>query len=173
MPCALSTGANCWSRCSAATRTLTTASSASPLKARCANRSRIDMASTSVRATAGASGTAGGLTILCCKHRLLCVDNTHPLEAIMSYDVQRAREHFQAKVDFTTGTHEVLGMIDQGRTDVVIVDVRLPSDYRAGHIPGAINLPKGRWGNARGLSKDKLHILYCYSQTCHLAAEAA
>ena len=91
----------------------------------------------------------------------------------MSYDVQRAREHFQAKVDFTTGTHEVLGMIDQGRIDVVIVDVRLPSDYRAGHIPGAINLPKGRWGNARGLSKDKLHILYCYSQTCHLAAEAA
>jgi len=91
----------------------------------------------------------------------------------MTYDVQRAQEHFQAKVDFTTGTHEVLGMIDQGRNDMVIVDVRLPSDYRGGHIPGAINLPKGRWQNARGLSRDKLHILYCYSQTCHLAAEAA
>jgi rhodanese-related sulfurtransferase len=91
----------------------------------------------------------------------------------MSYDLARAREHFQAKVDFTTGTHEVLGMIDQGRDDVVIVDVRLPSDYRAGHIPGAINLPKGRWHNAKGLLKDKLHVLYCYSQTCHLAAEAA
>jgi len=91
----------------------------------------------------------------------------------MAYDLERAREHFEAKVAFTTGTHEVLGMIDQGRDDVVIVDVRLPSDYRAGHIPGAINLPKGRWQNARGLSKQKLHILYCYSQTCHLAAEAA
>ena len=91
----------------------------------------------------------------------------------MSYDLERAREHFQAKVEFTTGTHEVLGMIDQNRDDVVIVDVRLPSDYRAGHIPGAINLPKGRWENTRGLSKDKLHVLYCYSQTCHLAAEAA
>ena len=91
----------------------------------------------------------------------------------MAYDLERAREHFEAKVAFTTGTHEVLGMIDQGRDDVVTVDVRLPSDYRAGHIPGAINLPKGRWQNARGLSKQKLHILYCYSQTCHLAAEAA
>jgi rhodanese-related sulfurtransferase len=91
----------------------------------------------------------------------------------MSYDLARAREHFQAKVHFTTGTHELLGMIDQGRDDVVIVDVRLPSDYRSGHIPGAINLPKGRWQNAKGLSKDKLHVLYCYSQTCHLAAEAA
>ena len=91
----------------------------------------------------------------------------------MSYDLERAREHFEAKVDLTTGTHEVLGMIEQRRDDVIIVDVRLPSDYRAGHIPGAINLPKGRWQNARGLSQDKLHILYCYSQTCHLAAEAA
>ena len=91
----------------------------------------------------------------------------------MRYDLERAREHFQAKVDFTTGTHEVLGMIEGNRDDVVIVDVRLPSDYRAGHIPGATNLPKGRWDNARGLSKDTLHVLYCYSQTCHLAAEAA
>ena len=91
----------------------------------------------------------------------------------MSYDLERAREHFQAKVAFTTGTHEVLGILDGNRDDVVLVDVRLPSDYRAGHIPGAINLPKGRWDNARGLSSDKLHVLYCYSQTCHLAAEAA
>ena len=91
----------------------------------------------------------------------------------MTYDLQQARQHFEAKVAFTTGTHEVLGMIDQGRDDVVVVDVRLPSDYRTGHIPGAINLPKGRWQNARGLSKDKLHVLYCYSQTCHMAAEAA
>ena len=91
----------------------------------------------------------------------------------MTYDLERAREHFEAKVAFSTGTHEVLGVIDQRRGEVVILDVRLPSDYRAGHIPGAINLPKGRWQNARGLSKDKLHILYCYSQTCHLAAEAA
>jgi rhodanese-related sulfurtransferase len=91
----------------------------------------------------------------------------------MSYDLERAREHFQAKVDFTTGTHEVFGIIERNQGDVVMVDVRLPSDFRAGHIPGAINLPKGRWENAKGLSKDKLHVLYCYSQTCHLAAEAA
>ena len=67
----------------------------------------------------------------------------------------------------------MLGAIERGRDDVVIVDVRLPSDYRSGHIPGAINLPKGRWEVPKGLSPDKLHVLYCYSQTCHLAAEAA
>ena len=26
---------------------------------------------------------------------------------------------------------------------------------------------------AAGLSKDKLNVLYCYNQTCHMAAEAA
>jgi rhodanese-related sulfurtransferase len=91
----------------------------------------------------------------------------------MAYDRERAREHFEAKVNFTTGTHEVLGLIQRRQQNIVLVDVRLPSDYRAGHIPGAVNLPKGRWENARGLSPDKLHILYCYSQTCHMAAEAA
>ena len=90
----------------------------------------------------------------------------------MSYDIQKAREHFAAKQSFTTGPHELLGMIDR-REDVVIVDVRFPTDYRKAHVPGAVNLPKGKWQNVAGLSKEKLNVLYCYNQTCHLAAEAA
>jgi rhodanese-related sulfurtransferase len=90
----------------------------------------------------------------------------------MSYDIARAREHFAAKQSFTTGPHELLGMIDR-KEDIVVVDVRFPTDYRKAHVPGAVNLPKGKWQNAAGLSKDKLNVLYCYNQTCHLAAEAA
>ena len=90
----------------------------------------------------------------------------------MTYDFNAARAHYAAKVGFTTGPHEVTGMLD-GKHDVVIVDVRFPTDYRKAHIPGAVNLPKGKWQAAAGLSKDKLNILYCYNQTCHLAAEAA
>jgi rhodanese-related sulfurtransferase len=88
------------------------------------------------------------------------------------YDIEKAKDFFAAKVAFTTGLHEVQGMVERG-DDVVIVDVRLPSDYRKAHVPGAVNLPNGRWHTATGLSRDKLNILYCYSQTCHLAAEAA
>ena len=90
----------------------------------------------------------------------------------MSYDISKAKEHFAAKQSFTTGPHELLGMIDR-KEDIVIVDVRFPTDFRKSHIPGAVNLPKGKWHEAAGLSKDKLNILYCYTQTCHLAAEAA
>jgi rhodanese-related sulfurtransferase len=34
-------------------------------------------------------------------------------------------------------------------------------------------VPKGKWHGTEGLSKDKLQVLYCYDETCHLAAEAA
>ena len=90
----------------------------------------------------------------------------------MTYDFTAAREHFAARNAFTTGPHELAGMLDR-KEDIVIVDVRYPGDFRKGHIPGAISLPKGKWQNAKGLAKDKLNVLYCYNQQCHLAAEAA
>jgi rhodanese-related sulfurtransferase len=43
----------------------------------------------------------------------------------------------------------------------------------AGHIPGAINLPRDRWHTLDKLRQDKTNVLYCYSQVCHLAATAA
>ena len=95
---------------------------------------------------------------------------------MIKYDFEQAQAHFAAKNAFTTGPHELTGLIDRN-ANVVIVDVRLPSDYRKAHVPGAVNLPNGRWTGvqaaAAGLSKDKLNILYCYNQTCHLASEAA
>ena len=90
----------------------------------------------------------------------------------MKYDFTAARAYFAQKNAATTGPHELTGILDR-KEDVVVVDVRFPTDFRKAHIPGAINVPKGKWHEAAGLSKDKLNILYCYNQTCHLAAEAA
>ena len=90
----------------------------------------------------------------------------------MKYDFAAAKAFFAQKAAATTGPHELLGMIDR-KEDVVIVDVRFPTDFRKAHVPGAINLPKGKWHTAAGLAKDKLNVLYCYNQQCHLAAEAA
>lgn len=89
-----------------------------------------------------------------------------------SYDIEDAKRFFAAKLAYTTGPHELAHMIETNQ-DIVVVDVRLPSDYRAGHVPGAVNLPKGTWHRPNGLRKDVVNILYCYAQTCHLAAEAA
>ena len=84
----------------------------------------------------------------------------------------KAREYFAAKMAFTTGPFEVKGMLDRNE-DIVVIDVRQPADYAAGHLPGAVNMPYGTWHTASGAARDKLNVLYCYSQTCHLAAAAA
>ncbi|WP_439605867.1 rhodanese-like domain-containing protein [Hydrogenophaga sp.] len=45
----------------------------------------------------------------------------------------------------------------------VIVDVRPPADYAAGHIPTAINIPGGITADVQAPpSKDKYMVLYCH-----------
>ena len=90
----------------------------------------------------------------------------------MKYDTQKAQEYFAKKMAFTTGTSELNGKINN-KEDISIIDVRDPEAYAKGHVPGAVNLPKGQWSSLKGLNKDKVNVLYCYSQTCHLAASAA
>lgn len=88
------------------------------------------------------------------------------------HDPARARAYFENKVAFTTGPVELDHLLKSGENHVTIVDVRAAEDYGKGHIPGAINLPKETWDNPAGLSKDKTNVVYCYSQVCHLAANA-
>lgn len=87
-------------------------------------------------------------------------------------DPHQAKDFFEHKLAFTTGPFEVSQKLSK-RADINIIDVRAEKDYRQGHIPGAVNVPQELWSAPQGLSRDKLNILYCYSQTCHLAAKAA
>ncbi|PWU13143.1 MAG: rhodanese [Verrucomicrobia bacterium] len=88
------------------------------------------------------------------------------------HDPVRGKAYFEDKLAFTTGPVELSHMIKTG-DEILVVDVRDEEDYAKGHIPGAINLPRGRWEDPTGLSKERTNILYCYTQTCHLAANAA
>ncbi len=90
---------------------------------------------------------------------------------VMINDPAKAKEFFEAKMAFTTGPVELERMMKN--KEVNIVDVRAAEDYAEGHIPGAVNLPKDQWRSLTGLRKDKINVLYCYSQVCHLAATAA
>jgi rhodanese-related sulfurtransferase len=91
---------------------------------------------------------------------------------MLDFDPRQARDFFAQKLAFVTGPYELAGQMRRNEP-ITIVDVRLPSDYQAGHIPGAINLPQGKWHTLAGLTKDRTAIVYCYSQTCKLAAAAA
>ena len=85
---------------------------------------------------------------------------------------QKAKQFFEAKMNFTTGPAELNQMIKDNE-DITIIDVRAAEDFAQGHIPGAINLPKERWSTPAGLRSDTTNVVYCYSEVCHLAAAAA
>lgn len=88
-------------------------------------------------------------------------------------DPVKAKEYFEAKMAFTLGPVELSHKLEEGAGEINVIDVRAAEDYALGRIPGAKNLPKEGWETAEGLEKDKINIIYCYSQTCHLAAAAA
>lgn len=99
--------------------------------------------------------------------------------ATATYDFAKARAFFEDRIAFTTGTHELDVLLGGGSDPATyqVVDVRFPDDYAEGHVPGAINLPMPKWENRRyleeHLDRDATLYLYCYTPTCHLAAQAA
>ena len=85
---------------------------------------------------------------------------------------EKAKAYFENKLAFTTGPVELDRWIKNSENNLVVVDVRAAEDYAKGHICGAINIPKEQWDNPGGLSRDKTNVVYCYTQQCHLAANA-
>jgi rhodanese-related sulfurtransferase len=83
-----------------------------------------------------------------------------------------AKRFFKARTQFTTGPMELDQRLRDG-AKLVLVDVREVKHYAAGHLPGALSLPKERWPSCDGLRKDVVNVLYGYSAVCHLAAAAA
>lgn len=87
--------------------------------------------------------------------------------------VLEAAHYFAQKVQFSTGPVEVAHALKEGQEKFNLIDVRAKKDFDQGHLPGAISLPEDDWMSFRGLSKDRLNVIYCYSHVCHLAARAA
>ena len=47
----------------------------------------------------------------------------------------------------------------------LIIDVREPQEYQAGHIEGALNIPIGDLAKLPNIPKDTALILYCHTGT--------
>ena len=87
-------------------------------------------------------------------------------------DPQEARDYFSRRLTFTLGPMDVHSLLEDG-AEFTLIDVRAAEDYSREHIPGALNLPEGRWRSLAGLAKNKMNVIYCYSQHCHLGSRAA
>lgn len=87
----------------------------------------------------------------------------------------RALEHFSALLEFETDCWDVHAASTSGTADFVVLDVRSPAQFAAGHVPGAVNLPHAKIveGTLRDYPAQTVFVVYCAGPHCNGAHRAA
>ncbi len=107
-----------------------------------------------------------------------------PVSEIPAAPAPEAAAHFAAGFAFETDcwdVHSALKVVtdqggaDQSGVDFVLLDVRSPALFAAGHVPGAINLPHGKIIASKMAiwPLDTLFVTYCAGPHCNGAARGA
>jgi rhodanese-related sulfurtransferase len=82
---------------------------------------------------------------------------------------------YEARLAFETDCWDVHHAVETQSVDFVLLDVRSPALYAAGHIPGAINLPHGKITERKMAEwpTEALFIVYCAGPHCNGADKGA
>jgi len=86
-----------------------------------------------------------------------------------------ALRHFEAEFTYETDCWDVHEALRAGDSSFILLDVRSPTLFARGHIPGAINLPHGKIVASRmaDYPPDTLFVVHCAGPHCNGAARAA
>jgi len=86
-----------------------------------------------------------------------------------------ALDHFEARLAFETDCWDVHDAMTGGDPDFVLVDVRAPEVFAAGHLPGAINIPHRTITEERiaQYADDTVFVVYCAGPHCNGAQKGA
>ncbi len=90
-------------------------------------------------------------------------------------DSAAAADHFLTNLSFETDCWDVHFSLQHDAQDFVVLDVRSSTQYAAGHVPKAVNLPR-RKINEQALaawSDETLFVVYCNGPHCNAADKAA
>ena len=87
----------------------------------------------------------------------------------------QALAHFEARLAYETDCADVWYATQHETKDFVLLDVRTPTLYAAGHVPGAINMPTRTISEQRlaEYSPDTVFVVYCAGPHCNGANKAA
>jgi rhodanese-related sulfurtransferase len=80
-----------------------------------------------------------------------------------------ALAHFEAAFRYETDCWDVHDAIANGKQDFVLVDVRSPALYAAGHAPGAINIPHAKLieSTLSRYPRETVFVVYCAGPHCN------
>lgn len=86
-----------------------------------------------------------------------------------------ALAHFGTLLTYETDCRDVHTALAAGDDGFVVLDVRGPQAFAAGHVPGAVNLPHARIveRNLAPYAADTLFVVYCAGPHCNGADRAA
>jgi len=98
-----------------------------------------------------------------------------PFAATPPAEPDEAAAHFENLLRFETDCWDVSQALTNPDPGFVLLDVRSPQLYAAGHVPRAINLPHGKI-HERGLAgypAETLFVVYCSGPHCNGADRGA
>jgi len=98
-----------------------------------------------------------------------------PVTDVSAAPSAEALAHFEKLLAFETDCWDVHAALEAAHPGFVVLDVRSPEAFAAGHVPGAVSLPHRRI-NERNLAAhpaDVLFVVYCSGPHCNGADKAA
>ncbi|MCB1004271.1 MAG: rhodanese-like domain-containing protein [Acidimicrobiales bacterium] len=103
------------------------------------------------------------------------LDDQPHVTSIPAADATAALAHFEALLAFETDCWDVHHAMTSGEQDFVLLDVRSPDLYAAGHLPGAINIPHAKIVETklRDWPAETLFVVYCAGPHCNGAHRGA
>jgi len=98
-----------------------------------------------------------------------------PVSAFAPATAVDAVAHFSRLLSLETDCWDVHAAVEGMNADFVLLDVRSPQSYAAGHIPSAVNLPHPRITaqNLAPYPENTLFVVYCNGPHCNGADRAA
>jgi rhodanese-related sulfurtransferase len=99
----------------------------------------------------------------------------NPVIAVPAAAPEAAVTHFESSLSFETDCWDTHFALQSQEPGFVLLDVRGPEHYAAGHVPGATNLPQAKIIGATMARwpSDTLFVTYCAGPHCNGAARAA
>jgi rhodanese-related sulfurtransferase len=98
-----------------------------------------------------------------------------PVTAIPAAESHEAAQHFEKLLSYETDCWDVHVALTAGHGGFILLDVRAPAAFAAGHLPSAVNLP---WRLISGermaeYAREALFVVYCNGPHCNGADHAA